>query len=71
MTVTLEQFGLESLPQEQRLDLLELLWDSLDQELQVQPPAWHLEEVERRLATEDPKAGVLWEDFKDEWLKGS
>jgi putative addiction module component (TIGR02574 family) len=70
MSVTLEQFGLNDLPPEDRLTLLELLWDSLD-EGTLSPPEWHLRELERRRAAAEanPGAGVPWAEFKARWLK--
>jgi hypothetical protein len=41
--MTLEQFGLDRLAPEERLELLELLWDSLDDGTFV-PPEWHIRE---------------------------
>ena len=69
MAVTLEQFGLDGLPPEARLELLELLWDSLS-EGTFSPPEWHIRELERRRAAAEanPSAGVPWEEFKTRWL---
>lgn len=50
MAVTLEQFGLDRLPPEERLELLELLWDSMG-EGTFSPPEWHIRELEKRRAT--------------------
>jgi putative addiction module component (TIGR02574 family) len=69
VAVTLEQFGLDRLPPGERLELLELLWDSLG-EGTFSPPEWHLRELERRRAAAeaDPSAGIPWEEFKARWL---
>jgi putative addiction module component (TIGR02574 family) len=69
MSVTLEQFGLDRLPPDDRLTLVGLLWDSLE-EGTFTPPEWHLREVERRLAAADadPSAAILWDEFKARWL---
>ncbi|MGL6094872.1 MAG: addiction module protein [Fimbriiglobus sp.] len=68
MAVSLEQYGLDRLPPEDRLVLLGLLWDSLD----VPPPIpeWHIRELERRLADAEanPQPGIPWEEFKVEFL---
>jgi putative addiction module component (TIGR02574 family) len=67
--MTLEQFGLDRLAPEERLELLELLWDSLDDGTFV-PPEWHIRELERRRAAAEanPSAGIPWEEFKATWL---
>lgn len=69
MAVSLEQFGLERLPPEERLELLELLWDSLG-EGTFSPPEWHIRELEKRRAAAeaDPNAGAPWAEFKARWL---
>ena len=69
MAVTLEQFGLDRLPPEERLELLELLWDSMG-EGTFSPPEWHIRELERRRAAAEanPSAGIPWEEFKARWL---
>jgi putative addiction module component (TIGR02574 family) len=67
--MTLEQFGLDRLAPEERLELLELLWDSLDDGT-FRPPEWHIRELERRRAAAEanPSAGIPWEKFKGTWL---
>lgn len=72
MSVTLEQFGLDCLTPEERLRLLELLWDSLS-EGNFSPPEWHIRELEKRrtVAEADPNAGVPWAEFKARWLRQS
>ena len=67
--MTLEQFGLDRLAPDERLELLELLWDSLG-EVPFSPPDWHIRELERRRAAADanPSAGVPWDKFKTRWL---
>ena len=69
MAVTLEQFGLDHLPPEDRLELLALLWDSLGDGT-YSPPEWHIRELERRRAAAEanPSAGIPWEEFKTRWL---
>lgn len=72
MSVTLEQFGLDRLSPEERLELLELLWDSLGENT-FTPPQWYIRELEkRRVATEaDPNASIPWAEFKARWLSKS
>jgi putative addiction module component (TIGR02574 family) len=63
MTLTLEQFGIDRLTPQQRCALIDLLWDSLPEDSPFTPPAWHLRELERRIAEADanPDAAEPWE----------
>lgn len=63
MSLTLEQFGIDRLSPQQRLELIGLLWDSLPEDTLYAPPAWHLRELERRVAAADadPSAAEPWE----------
>jgi putative addiction module component (TIGR02574 family) len=63
MTMTLEQFGIDSLSPAQRLELISLIWDSLPEDVSLSPPDWHLGELERRIAAADahPEAVEPWE----------
>ena len=63
MNLTLEQFGIDHLDAEQRLELIGLIWDSLPRDASFSPPDWHLEELERRIADADanPDAAEAWE----------
>lgn len=59
------------LPVEDRLDLAEALWESLDQEpVQPELPAWQREVLDQRLAADDsmPEAGSPWEEVKQRIL---
>jgi putative addiction module component (TIGR02574 family) len=62
MAMTLEQFGIDRLTPEQRCELIQLIWDSLPDDTPFTPPAWHLRELERRVAAADadPSAGEPW-----------
>jgi putative addiction module component (TIGR02574 family) len=55
------------LPVDQRLDLAEALWESLDQE-PAQPalPAWQRQILDERIAADDaaPDAGSPWQEVK-------
>jgi putative addiction module component (TIGR02574 family) len=59
------------LPVEDRLELAEALWESLEQE-PVQPdlPAWQREVLDERLAADEaePDAGSPWEEVKQRIL---
>lgn len=67
MNLTLEQFGIDRLNTQQRLELLWLIWDSLPDDTPFAPPDWHLKELERRiaLADADPGAAEPWEAVRD------
>jgi putative addiction module component (TIGR02574 family) len=63
MSLTLEQFGIDRLSPEQRVELIGLIWDSLPEDAPFTPPDWHLRELERRIAAADadPGAAEPWE----------
>ena len=69
MAVTLEQFGLNRLPPDERMELVGLLWESLG-EGGFTPPDGHIRELDRRIAAADadPVAAIPWEEFRAEWL---
>lgn len=58
MNLTLEQFGIDRLDVQQRWELIGLIWDSLPADASFTPPAWHLRELERRLAAADAVPGA-------------
>jgi hypothetical protein len=53
MNLTLQQFGIDRLDVEQRCELIGLIWESLPDDVPIVPSAWHLEELERRIAAAD------------------
>ncbi len=63
MSLTLEQFGIDQLSPQQRLELIELIWDSLPDDAPFTPPDWHLRVLEQRIAAADadPGAAEPWE----------
>jgi putative addiction module component (TIGR02574 family) len=63
MSLTLEQFGIDHLDSQQRLELISLIWDSLPDDAPFTPPDWHFKELERRIAAADanPEAAEPWE----------
>lgn len=73
MSLTLEQFGIDQLNSQQRWELLGLLWDSLPQDAPLSPPAWHIRELEERVADADanPQAGEAWESVYQRLSKKS
>ena len=64
MGLTLEQFGIDRLSPRERCELIELIWDSLPDDIPFTPPAEHLRELDRRIATADadPGAAEPWEE---------
>ena len=54
--------AIQGLPDEEKLELLSELWDSLDQDAVA--PAWHHEELGRRLDSADVGAGTSWSEVK-------
>jgi putative addiction module component (TIGR02574 family) len=58
------------LPVEERLELVEAIWDSIAADADVNRlplPEWHRVELERRIAEfdADPDAGSSWEEVRD------
>jgi len=51
------------LPPEERLKLLEEIWDSLSPD-DVPVPDWHKEELDRRLDHPEPGPGLSWEEVR-------
>lgn len=58
MPTTLEKYGIDQLPAEVRLELVGLLWDSLNGEELPPIPRWHQQEVERRIVLADARPGA-------------
>ena len=53
------------LPPEQRLQLVEDIWDSLaHSESSVPVPDWHRVELDRRLADQSEQATLSWDDVQ-------
>lgn len=67
MSPTMSSLGLEQLPLEHKLGLVEELWDSIAADPQNLPiPESHWAELEDRLAHPDSTSGESWEDVKRE-----
>jgi putative addiction module component (TIGR02574 family) len=71
MHMTLEQFGIDRLDPQQRLELIDLIWDSIPDDVAFSPPEWHIEELERRIAAADanPDSGEPWEVVRERLLR--
>lgn len=54
--------ALRDLPEDEKLDLLSEIWESLDHS--TPPPDWHKEELDRRLASSDTVTTTSWSDAK-------
>jgi putative addiction module component (TIGR02574 family) len=67
MAPTLKSLGLDKLSVDERLDLLDQLWLSLDSDpRKIDLPEWHVIEIEKRLAAADadPSGFVTWAEVK-------
>ncbi len=67
MATVLQELKIESLTRDQKLQLMEALWNSLQENpADIPIPDWHLEELERRMALyrDNPTAGSTWEEVK-------
>jgi putative addiction module component (TIGR02574 family) len=64
MNLTLEQFGIDRLSQEERIELIDLIWDSLPPDAPFTPPDWHIKELEKRVEEADanPGTGEPWKE---------
>jgi putative addiction module component (TIGR02574 family) len=72
MPVKIEDLGIDQLSVDDKLDLIEQIWDSLPE--QVSPsevPAWHVEVLEERLeeAEANPGGGIPFREALDSLLK--
>jgi putative addiction module component (TIGR02574 family) len=68
MSQALPALDIDRLTVVQRLQLIELLWDSIPDSPDALPlPESHRQELERRLAAADaaPEAAIPWEDVKN------
>ena len=65
------EFPIDKLTVDERLTLLRRLWDSLLDDGPPPVPAWHLEEVRRRIAAvdADPAASIPLEELRRELLE--
>ena len=65
MPVTIEALGIDQLSVRERLDLIEQIWDSLPERVNVEEvPEWHLAELAKRRAEADasPQEGKPWRE---------
>ena len=71
MGLTLEQFGIDRLSPQQRLELISILWDSLPEDVPMSVPESHRRELERRIGAADanPDAAEPWEEVRDRLAK--
>jgi putative addiction module component (TIGR02574 family) len=70
MSQTLQKLGIDRMSTEDRLRLLEDIWESLSPPQQLEIPESHRQELDRRLAAADanPDAGSPWKDVRTRLL---
>jgi putative addiction module component (TIGR02574 family) len=66
MALNLEQFGIDKLPANDRLELAELLWDSVELD-PAAIPDWHVQVLKERLKP-SKESGIPWETVKKRLL---
>lgn len=65
MAIDLETLGIHRLTVPERLNLIEQIWDSLPEQVELSElPDWHLAELARRRSGADaaPRAAMPWRD---------
>ena len=68
MSITVESLGIDRLTVAERLELIDQIWDTLPEQVDLsEVPAWHLAELERRLAdaVANPGIGKPWREVLD------
>jgi len=74
MPVSIEALGIDRLSVRDRLELIELIWNSLPEHVNPdEVPEWHLEELAKRRAEADasPRIGKPWRDALARFGNGS
>jgi putative addiction module component (TIGR02574 family) len=72
MNQTLQELGIDRLDVPKRLELIGLIWDSIDEgEESIETPEWHLPELEQRREAADvnPDAAIPWDIVKARLLR--
>jgi putative addiction module component (TIGR02574 family) len=67
MTSTLKKLGIDQLSVDERIQLVEELWDDIAATVEARDiPESHKELLDRRIASHeaDPRAGFSWEEVK-------
>lgn len=66
MPPTIHELGIDQMSPEDRLRLIEEIWNSLSPADQQEIPESHREELDRRIAAAaaNPAAGVPWQEVK-------
>jgi putative addiction module component (TIGR02574 family) len=66
MSATIQDLGIDRMSTNDRLRLIQEIWDSLSTADQFEMPQSHREEIDRRLAEADanPGAGSPWEEVR-------
>jgi putative addiction module component (TIGR02574 family) len=74
MPLRIEELGIDRLSVRERLELIELIWDSLPEQVNPEEvPAWHLAELAKRRAEADasPREGKPWREALARFGRGS
>lgn len=74
MAVSIESLGIDRLSVQERLELIEQIWDSLPETVAPEEvPEWHLVELAKRRteAEANPGQGRPWREFLRELESGS
>jgi putative addiction module component (TIGR02574 family) len=71
MSPTLQQFGIDRLSVSERIELIGLIWDSIEADAEKAPlTEAQRQEIDRRLAAhrDNPQAAIPWEQVEAEAL---
>jgi putative addiction module component (TIGR02574 family) len=72
MPVKIEDYGIDRLSVDNRLDLIDQIWNSLPEQITPsEVPAWHIPILEQRLAEAEanPAAGIPFREALDSLLE--
>jgi putative addiction module component (TIGR02574 family) len=66
MSPILQELGIDRLNKQERLKLIGDIWDSIDSAGEIEIPALHCQELDRRIATADadPSASRPWVELR-------
>jgi len=66
MSQTMQKLGIDLMTPDERLRLIDEIWDSLEAGKALQMPQSHRQELDRRIAEadENPNAAIPWEEAR-------